>query len=252
MIAAVTALSLSSLAAPGLAEEGKLKDQRCYEVRVYHSPPGKLDALHARFRNHTMKLFEKHGMTNVAYWVPIENKDQKLIYILSYPSREAREASWKGFMADPEWQKVWKESEKDGTLVAKIESYLMTAVDYSPEVKPAKGKEEKVFELRTYTAAPGKLPALHERFRKHTLKLFTKHGMEHFGYWEPEAKKGEAPDKLVYVLAHKSAEAAAKSFDAFRADPEWTEVKERSEKDGKLAAKVESVMMQATDYSPTR
>src|SRR6266851_4063073 len=71
------------------------KDPRVYEMRIYYAAPGKLDALNARFRNHTMKLFEKHGIQNVGYWVPIENTENKLIYVLSYPSREAREKSWK-------------------------------------------------------------------------------------------------------------------------------------------------------------
>src|SRR5258706_14911392 len=80
-------------------------DSRVYEMRTYYAAADKLDALHARFRDHTVKLFEKHGIVNVGYWVPIENTENKLIYILSYPIRDARESSWKGFMADPDWQK---------------------------------------------------------------------------------------------------------------------------------------------------
>ncbi len=81
-------------------------DNRFFEMRVYYCEAGRLDALLARFRNHTTKLFEKHGMTNIGYWVPAENPDNKLIYIMAYPSKEAREKSWKAFGADPEWQKV--------------------------------------------------------------------------------------------------------------------------------------------------
>ena len=173
MIATFALALLSTLPA---ADEGKkAMDTRCYEMRVYYSPPGKLEDLHARFRNHTLKLFEKHGMTNVGYWVPVDNKENKLIYILSYPSREARETSWKAFMADPDWQKAWKESEKNGTLVVRFESLFLKATDYSPEIKAAKGSDERVFELRTYKAAPGKLKPLHARFRDHTVKLFAKH-----------------------------------------------------------------------------
>src|SRR5262245_47636754 len=89
-------------------------DARVYEIRIYYAAPAKLEALQARFRDHTMKLFEKHGMVNIGYWVPLENTDNKLIYILAYPNREAREKSWKGFMADPDWQKAYKASEVDG------------------------------------------------------------------------------------------------------------------------------------------
>src|SRR2546423_4651207 len=89
------------------------RDARVYEMRIYYAAPGKLDALHARFRDHTLKLFEKHGMTNIGYWVPIDNSENKLIYVLAFPDRDAREKSFKEFGADPDWQKAYKESEKD-------------------------------------------------------------------------------------------------------------------------------------------
>ncbi len=107
-------------------------DTRCFEMRTYYAAPGKLDALNARFRDHTCKLFEKHGMQNLGYWVPMDNPDNKLIYLLAYPSREAREKSWKAFMADPDWQKAYKASEVNGRLVAKAESLFLSATDYSP------------------------------------------------------------------------------------------------------------------------
>ena len=72
--------------------------------RVYYAAPGKLEELNTRFRDHTCKLFEKHGIVNLGYWTPIDNPENKLIYILAYPSREARETSWKKLMADPDWQ----------------------------------------------------------------------------------------------------------------------------------------------------
>jgi hypothetical protein len=109
----------------------------------------------------------------------------------------------------------------------------------------------EVYELRTYTAAEGKLEALHARFRDHTLKLFKKHGMTNVAYWRPmddPLKK----DTLIYVVKHASREAAAKSWDAFRKDPEWLKAKAESEKGGPLAAKVTSVFMDATDYSPMK
>ncbi len=89
--------------------------------------------MHKRFREHTVKLFEKHGMTNIGYWVPTDEpgKENTLVYLLAYPSREAREASWKAFMADPEWQAVYKESHKDGPLVAKVDFKFLAPTDYS-------------------------------------------------------------------------------------------------------------------------
>lgn len=106
---------------------------KVFELRTYTSPPGKLGDLHARFRNHTLALFEKHGMTNVGYWVPQDAplKDNTLIYIVSHESREAAARSWQAFRDDPTWQTVRAESERNGRIVEKVESVFLTAVDYS-------------------------------------------------------------------------------------------------------------------------
>ena len=232
------------------------KDTRCYELRVYYAAPGKLDELNTRFRDHTCKLFEKHGIVNLGYWAPIDNPENKLIYILAYPSREARETSWKKFMADPDWQTAYKASEVNGKLVTKFESTFLAATDYSPEIKPTTSAEPRVFELRTYTATPGKLDDLNSRFRDHTVKLFEKHGMTNFGYWTPMDKAQGADNTLIYILAHKSKEAAAASFKAFGQDPAWVAARKASEDKagGSLTVKdgVKSVFIVATDYSPTK
>ena len=104
---------------------------RFFEMRTYYAAEGKIDALNARFRNHTNKLFQKHGMELVGYWQPVDKKDV-LIYILAYPSREAREKAWKDFNADPDWQAARAKSEENGRLVAKVEQVYMTPTDYSP------------------------------------------------------------------------------------------------------------------------
>ena len=229
---------------------------RCYELRVYYAAEGKLDALNARFRNHTCALFTKHGISNIGYWMPLENPERKLYYILSYPDRASRETSWKAFMDDADWKKAFAESEKDGKLVAKVESTFLQTTDFSPEVKPEKKEPARVFELRTYTASTGNLPRLHERFRKHTVALFAKHGMENFGYWSLDKGQPGADDTLLYLLAHKSKEAGEASFKAFRDDPAWVAARGASEKDagGSLTVKdgVKSVLMAPTDYSPAR
>jgi len=114
--------------------------ERFFEMRTYIAHDGKLADLHKRFREHTNRLFQKHGMTLVGYWTPVANaKDElspeaanTLVYILAYPSREAREQSWKAFMADPEWQAAYKESHKDGPLVAKVTTQFLAPTDYSP------------------------------------------------------------------------------------------------------------------------
>ena len=122
-------------------------DSRVYEMRIYFAAEGKLDALHARFRDHTVKLFEKHGIQNIGYWVPIDNPERQLIYFLAYPSREARETSWKAFMGDPDWQKAYKASEVGGKLVDKVESKFFKSTDYSPAIK-ADAKGDRVFRTR--------------------------------------------------------------------------------------------------------
>jgi hypothetical protein len=227
-----------------------------YEMRVYYAPPGKLSDLHARFRDHTTRLFEKHGMTNVGYWVPAgENPDNKLIYVLAYRNREARDKSWKAFMADPDWQKAWKESEKNGPIVIgnRMESTFMTLTDYSPKPKIEK-RGGRVFELRTYTTPEGKLDDLNARFRNHTVKLFKKHGMENVAYWNMTPAQKRAETTLIYILAHKSPEAQAVSFDAFRKDPDWIKARDESQKEGSLTVRdgVKSVIMVPTDYSPMK
>ncbi|HAK76976.1 MAG TPA: NIPSNAP family protein [Runella sp.] len=220
------------------------QDTRLFETRIYYTEPGRLEALLTRFRNHTTKIFEKHGMTNIGYWVPL-HEENKLIYVLAYPDRAARDAAWKAFGADPEWVKVRTESEVSGKIVSKVESIFMDATDFSPKIKSSKSKKERVFELRTYTTNPGKLPDLLARFRNHTLKLFKKHGMTNVAYWTVNGKD----DTLIYILAHPSEEAGKKAFDAFRTDPDWVKARDASEVNGKLANKVESVYMKATDFS---
>ena len=230
------------------------KDTRCYEMRTYYAAPGRLDALQARFRDHTCKLFAKHGMVNIGYWIPLENPDNKLIYILAFPSREEREKMWKAFGADPDWAAARKASEADGKIVAKAESVFLQATDFSPEIKPSGDATPRTFELRTYKCTPNNLPNLLARFRDHTVKLFEKHGITNVGYWTPMDKNKCADDTLIYILAHQSKEAAAESFKNFRADPEWVKVKAASEQaaGGSLTQAsngVVSVFMKATDFS---
>ncbi len=123
------------------------------------------------------------------------------------------------------------------------------ACSYLPTVAQEKPVAERVYEMRTYTTHPGRLPALNARFRDHTLKLFEKHGMKNETYWIPTDPK-LAENTLIYVISHESEAAAKKSWDAFRADPEWAKARDASEADGKIVLKADSVFMKRTDYSP--
>jgi hypothetical protein len=107
---------------------------RVFELRTYTAPEGKLGELQARFRNHTIRIFNKHDMTSVAYFVPQDapNHDNTLTYLLAHKSRQAAKANWAAFSADPEWQKVNNESQINGKIVSKVESVFLDPTDFSP------------------------------------------------------------------------------------------------------------------------
>jgi hypothetical protein len=107
-----------------------------FELRIYLCYDGKLPDLLTRFREHTTRLFEKHGMKNIAYWTPTDDpiKDKTLIYVLSHPSREAATANWKAFVDDPDWIAVRDKSEATGKIVEKVDSTFMTLTDFSPKI----------------------------------------------------------------------------------------------------------------------
>lgn len=109
------------------------RSDRVFELRTYTSPPGRLPDLHRRFREHTMELFKRHGMTNVGYWTPEDSTlhDNTLVYLLAYPDREAARKSWAAFSADPEWQRVRAESEANGKIVEKVVSLFLDPTDFS-------------------------------------------------------------------------------------------------------------------------
>ena len=143
-------------------------------------------------------------------------------------------------------------SSRSGTLVAILGLAVFglgyAAGQFSAFESVAQAQGERIFEMRTYTALPGRLDALNARFRNHTTRIFEKHGMTNIGYWTPQ----EAPlaeNTLVYILAHDSREAGQASWDAFRADPEWAQVAEESQRDGRIVEGVDVLWLEATDYS---
>ena len=107
---------------------------RVYELRTYTTPAGKLPALERRFREHTMAIFARHGMTNVGYWTPQDSarRENTLVYLLAHQSREAARESWAAFGRDPEWQRVQAESEANGRIVERVESVFLDPTDFSP------------------------------------------------------------------------------------------------------------------------
>ena len=130
-------------------------------------------------------------------------------------------------------------------LIAAVAVLAMNQIAHSV---PAADAKERIFEIRTYTTEPGKLPDLLKRFREHTTKLFEKHGMTNIGYWVP-TDEPLSKNTLIYVLAHDSRDAAKKSWKDFQADPDWIKARDASEAAGKIVTKVESIYAKPADFS---
>jgi hypothetical protein len=199
--------------------EGKL-----YELRIYTTNPGKLPDLHARFRDHTMRLFEKHGMENIIYWNVSEaargeeeDKDNTLVYILAHKDEAARNASWEAFLSDPVWKEVAARSEAGGKLLSKPpRSILMQETDFSAADEPVNKDSQtppRLFELRQYNDGPERLPATVDRFASGEKDLFTKHGMQTVKFWTATDDSA-----FIYLLAHQDRDAARESWQGFFAD----------------------------------
>ncbi|MBL4819736.1 MAG: NIPSNAP family protein [Gammaproteobacteria bacterium] len=123
-----------NLVSPGSTTSLAQNSGKVFELRIYTATPGNLANLHARFRDHTLRIFEKHGMTNVGYWSPTDpdRAENTLIYLLAHDNREAADASWRAFSEDPEWQAVAEASNANGSILAGVERTWLTATDFSP------------------------------------------------------------------------------------------------------------------------
>jgi hypothetical protein len=220
-------------------------DEKVYELRTYTAEPGRVDDLVTRLKS-ASQLFAKHGMENLIFWAPYKDKESgqdRMTYVLGHKSREAAAASWKAFIADPEWHKLRDANEANGKVVTKVDSTFLVRTDYSPAAKVGPLEAGRVYELRTYTTPEGKLADLDSRFRSHTMKLFEKHGMTNGPYFHPaDADKGAA-NTLIYWVSHKSQDAATASWKGFRDDPEWIKVRDASEVNGKLTTQVKSIYL---------
>jgi len=115
-------------------QQVRADSNRVFELRVYHTLPGRLPALQARFRDNTLRIFKHHDMTSIGYWTPQDSpaSENTLIYILAHDSRDAAKKHWAEFQADQEWKDVSKASEADGKIVEKVDSTFMVPSDYSP------------------------------------------------------------------------------------------------------------------------
>lgn len=236
-----------------------------YRLDSYTAKPGKLDELHEWFAAHIDDVFGRHGAEALACLVPADARpddENRFVFLARYPSQQALVEFSQEVSADPLWKPLDTSTDTPERLVETVDTRLFTPTDYSPAFEPSRHDEPRIFELRTYTCpGPEKMQELHERFRRHTMKLFAKHGMENLVYWHPLVWGPRPSDtktrRLAYLLGHKSREAAQASFAAFRSDPEWLHAKQASEDraGGSLTSAEGGVVSEffiPTKYSPLR
>jgi hypothetical protein len=239
LAAAFTVLLAACGTTKALEPKPRAPEIGLYELRSYTAADGKLDQLTARLRDHEAPLFRKHGMIPVAFFQTAPGPGQpevaRLYYILGYKDRAARDAAWTAFSADPDWKSAYKVTAANGALQTQIANVFLSPAGYSPKLNLDANGGPRLFELRTYTANPGKLEAIHDRFRDHTLALFAKHGMTSILYWRPTpGQDGGYDSKMVYMLAYPNLAARNADWAAFSADPDWIKASNDSQKNGVL------------------
>lgn len=224
-----------------------------YELRTSKAAYSGMPALHARFREHTLSLFERHGMENVAYWTnAVGGRNDELTYLLRYDSMAAREVAWAGFMADPDWQGVFKETNAaaGGLLSEWIDNRFLIPTDFSPADHGGPSDSPRLFEWRSYTASLDRMSELLARFRETAMPKFAEHGATSIGYWLNAV--GGRNDELQYCLAFNDMTHREAAFASFGADPEWQRVRSESNANGNLVAHLSNRFLVATDYSPLK
>lgn len=233
------------------AQEMAAPEVAYFEMRTYYCYPGKLPDLETRFRNHTMALFEKHGMTNLGYWVPMENTDNKLVYLLGYPDRASRDRSWEAFMNDPEWKQVYEASHANGPIVDSVVNAFYRYSRFSPQIK-AENAGPRIFSLRTYYTFPDKLEALRSRFADHTVDIFERNGIHNLVYLDLDSTEAGADNILTYLVTFPDTAARTQSWKTFIDDPAWKAAYEASIQNGQLVDSITDLLLLATDFSPIK
>jgi len=252
---------------------------KIYELRSYVAAPGRQADVLKLISDSGLAMMTKHNLTLVGAWTNVDAADERVFTLLSHKDKAAAEASNAALQNDPEWKEALQKSMVDGKRpVASFERIFLTTNEYSPSLE-VKAAGDRVFELRTYIATKGNLPALNARFKNHTLGLFTKHGMTNILYCsvlegekltsaklleavspvgkgtaDVEAGLPAAGNSLVYFITHASPEAAKASFGRFGADDEWQKARKASEAGagGSLTVKdgVKSLFLKPTSFSP--
>ncbi|HET6575460.1 MAG TPA: NIPSNAP family protein [Fimbriiglobus sp.] len=196
--AATASLALAQSPAPPASPA---RETRVFELRTYYAAEGQLDALNARFRDHALRLYRKHGMTPVGFWSPKGNPDNKLVFLLAYPSRAARDDSWRSLATDPEWVHARKTSDRHGKLVKYIEEEFLTPTDYSPVVAAGSARRPRTFELRVSTVRAADAERMHAQLRANGSKELREQGMTAVGFFTLHSPQPGSDVTLVALLA---------------------------------------------------
>ena len=275
-------LSLALLVAAGtIAVAQAPSSPKLYELRSYISEAGRQAEVLKLISEAGVPAMAKHSLTLVGAWTSVDATDERVFTLLSHKDKASCDACWTAFQNDAVWKEALQKSMVDGKRPVKsFDRIFLTANEYSPAME-VKEVGNRVFELRTYVATKGNLPALNARFKNHTLGLFTKHGMTNVLYCScldgepltcaklltavsPVGKDSAQVDEstpaagnsLVYFIAHASPEAAKVSFGKFGADEEWTKAYKASEAaaGGSLTVKdgVKSLFLKPTSFSPIK
>ncbi|MFM7245800.1 MAG: NIPSNAP family protein [Planctomycetaceae bacterium] len=231
---------------------------RVYEFRTVRVAPAKLEAFHARLRDHQIPALARHGVVVQGVFVPVGENPDRIVHLLTAAeSVAAMDAGWAALANDAAWLETLAATDRDGPLVLDGETELLVTTAWSPPFMPQVSATPRVFERRIYSCPdPAKHAALLRRFQDHTVALFTKHGMQNIVYWTP-ATPPASQHRLVYLLGHENEAAAKASFAAFRTDSDWVAARKESEEraGGSLTNAQKGVVSEfltATDYSPLR
>jgi len=243
----LTAIAVAAVAGVASAQSTP-PETRLFELRTYHAPDGRLDDLHARFREHATRVFEKYGITNLGYWTPSDAGDARVVFLLAYPNAQARSASWARLVTDPEWRTARRESEVRGRLVERIEELMLVPTADCPVVAPTRSGLPRSFELRTYVTQAGDKDyhkALCEKFHDSLV-----------GCWTAATGQPTGETTHVYLLARERPMMERRAPEVVQSDRfristtgggPVPSVRPRPASDGG-----KGLVLQPTDYSPLR
>ncbi len=198
-----------------------------YEARSYYAIGGKIGGLIERMKTRIQPIFARHGMEALGYWIEDIGEGNKLFFILKFADFADREARWKAFMADPDFQALKSEP----LVMDYIENRLLRLTSYSPEPNT----NDPIVEVRIYDTLPGRFQKLHDRFTNHTLEIFQRHGIRSIGYWTEEVGTGS---RLFYMTGYDDFGSRQQKWSAFMADPDWQKARADSEADGPIIKKL--------------